>query len=141
MADVTVTASAVKAADANTVIARGTAGSTISAGQAIYLDPSDGLLRPAQATNATHADNVVGIALHGAYTDQPVAYATAGDVTFNSAFTVGAVYVLSGANAGGIAPSADLDASSNTNYATVLGVTPAATTLRLSIKAAGVKNA
>jgi hypothetical protein len=140
MADVSVTASAVKAADANTVIARGTAGSTITAGQALYMDPGDGLLRPAQATNQTHANNLVGIALHGAYTDQPVAYATNGDVTFNSAFTVGAVYVLS-ANAGAIAPSADLDSSSNTNYATVLGVTPAATTLRLSIKAAGAKNA
>jgi hypothetical protein len=142
MSDVSVTNTAVKAANSDTVIAHGIAGATIAAGKVVYADASDNYeIKPAIATNATQADSVVGIALNDASADQPVAYATAGDVTFNSAFTVGAVYVLSGANAGGIAPSADLDSSSNTNYATILGVSTSATNLRLGLKASGVKNA
>jgi hypothetical protein len=142
MSDVSVTNTAVKAANSDTVIAHGIAGATITAGDVVYADASDNYeIKPAIATNAAQADSVVGIALNDASADQPVAYATAGDVTFNSgAFVVGAVYVLSGENDGGIAPTADLDSSSNTNYATILGVSTSATNLRLSLKASGVKN-
>lgn len=101
MSDVTVTPSAVLAATASTGIARGTAGATITAGQAVWADPAASYaLKPAQATNQTQALNVVGIALNGAALGQPIAYATSGDVTFNSAFTVTGVYVLGGVRRG-----------------------------------------
>lgn len=141
MADLSVTATSVVATDTNTVIAHGTAGATITAGQVVWSDPSDSYkIKLAQATNQTQADNVVGIALNGAATGQPIAYATAGDVTFNSAFTAASLYVLSGVNAGGIAPSVDLDSSPNTWYGVLLGISTSATNLRLGIVKSGVKN-
>ena len=139
MSDVIVTAASVVAANSNTVIARGTAGATVTAGQAVWADPSASYqVKPAVATNVTQATSTVGIALNGAAVGQPIAYATAGDVTFNNAFVAATVYVLSGANAGGIAPSADLDSSSNTNYGTVLGISTSATNLRVGLISSGV---
>ncbi len=136
MADVSVTASAV-VPTATTVIARGTAGATITAGQAVYADPNANFaIKPAQATSQTQATNVVGIALDGAASGQPVAYATGGDVTFNSAFTTVSVYVLSAANAGGIAPNTDLATG---NWGTVLGMATSATNLRLGLIASGAQ--
>ena len=141
MADINVSADEVVPANANTTIARGTAGDEITAGQAVCADPADNYrIKPAQATDEDQANNVVGIALNGAYSGQPIAYATSGDVTFNSAFTAASLYVLSGENAGGIAPSADLDDSTNDWYGVVLGITTSATNLRLGITKSGVKN-
>lgn len=137
MADVSITASSVQSTP-TTVVDRGTAGTTITAGQVLYRDASDSnKLKLALATNLAAAQ-VAGIALHGAASGQPIAFATGGDLTLNG-LTGGVVYVLS-ANAGAIAPSADLDTSSNTNYATVLGVASSATNLKLAIKAGGVVN-
>ncbi len=140
MSDVTVMANSVVAANANTTILRGTAGATLTAGQSVWADPGANYqIKPAIATNLIQATNVVGIALNGAAAGQPIAYAT-GDVTFNSAFVPGTVYVLSGMNAGGIAPSADLDSSSGTNYGTVLGISTSATNLRVGLISSGVLN-
>jgi hypothetical protein len=55
-------------------------------------------------------------------------------VTYNSAFTVGQVYVAS-TNAGGIAPYADLGSG---DYVTILGVATTATNLKLSINQSGI---
>ncbi len=138
MADLSVTASAV-VPTTNAVIAQGTAGATITQGQAVYADPSDSYkIKPAAHTSATTA-SVVGIALNGASAGQPVSYAVSGDVTFNSIFTAATVYTLGGA-AGAIAPSADLDASSNTRYGTVVGIATSGTNLRLGIVASDVRN-
>lgn len=141
MSDLSITAASVVPADTNTTIARGTAGASITAGQVVYADPADNYrIKPAQATDEDEANNVVGIALNGAYSGQPIAYATSGDVTFNSAFTAASLYVLSGVNAGGIAPSADLENSSpNTWYGVVLGIATSGTNLRVSITKSGVK--
>jgi hypothetical protein len=134
MADISVTQSAVVAANANTVKATGVSGAAITAGQAVYADPADSYkIKPAQANSAnpTHAPNAVGIALNNAPgANQPVTYATDGDVIFNNVLTTGQVYALSAANAGGIAPYADL---ASTNFVTVLGVATGGTNLRLSL--------
>ena len=141
MADINVSADEVVPANANTTIARGTAGDEITAGQAVYADPADNYrIKPAQATDEDQANNVVGIALNGAYSGQPIAYATSGDVTFSDDLAAATIYVLSGANAGGIAPSADLDASTNTWYGVVLGIATSGTNLRLGITKSGIKN-
>ena len=141
MSDIVVTSSAVVPANASTVIARGTAGASVAAGQVVWADPADAnKIKPAQATSQTQADNVVGIALNTAATGQPIAFATSGDVTFNAVLGAASLYVLSGANAGGIAPSVDLDTSTDTWYGVILGIATSATNLRLGIVRSGVKN-
>ncbi|MEP7286962.1 MAG: hypothetical protein ABI947_14490 [Chloroflexota bacterium] len=141
MADLTIsTPGAVVPANANTTIVRGTAGATITAGQTLYADSTSNYsLKPAANTNASTAA-VVGVALNAASTGQPVDYAAAGDVTFEaSLFTTGTVYIL-GLAAGKISMAADIDITSNTRYATILGVSTSATNLRLGIVASGVLN-
>lgn len=139
MADISITAASVKPANENTVIGRGIAGATITAGQPVYADSTASFkIKPAAHTDAATAA-VVGIALNGAAADQPVAYAVSGDVTFNAALTAATVYVL-GSTAGTISASADLDSSSNTRFGTVLGIATSTTNLRVGINAAGVKN-
>lgn len=140
MADISVTASSVVPANANTGIARGTAGATITAGQAVYADPADSFkIKPALSSNLTQSTNVVGIALNGASAGQPVAYAFSGDVTFNAVLTAATVYVL-GSAAGGISASADLDSSSNTRYGVVLGISTSTSNLRVGVIMSGVQN-
>jgi hypothetical protein len=129
MADISVTQSAVKAADANTQKATGTSGEAINIGQSVYADPSTGKIYKAQATNSTHTANLVGVSLTNAQgADQPIVYATEGNLTFNNVLTTGQVYVTSAANAGGIAPVSDL---ASTNYVGVLGVATSGTNLKL----------
>jgi hypothetical protein len=128
MSDISVTQSAVLAANSNTLKATGTAGEAINVGQSVYADSSNGKIKKAQATNANTA-YLVGVALSNAQGDgQPIVYATEGDVTFNSALTTGQTYVVSAAAAGGIAPISDL---ASTNYVGVLGVATSATNLTL----------
>jgi hypothetical protein len=133
MADITVTPANV-VSDTTTVKTSGTSGAAITAGQAVYADPSDSYrIKPAQANSAnpTHAPNVVGIALNSAPgQNQPVTYATNGNVLFGSGLTTGQVYVVSAANAGGIAPYGDLVA---TNFVTVLGVATSASNLKATL--------
>ena len=77
-----------------------------------------------------------GIALSAAGSGQRVVIATNGAVVdLGVALTVGAVYVLS-ANAGGIAPVADLASGW---YTTILGVAVGAQTLKIEINASGVQ--
>src|SRR5260370_26206172 len=81
MSDISVTESAVKAANSNTVKATGTAGEAIPIGKSVYADPATGKIYKAQATNPTHTANLVGTSLTNAAGDgQPLLYATHGDV-------------------------------------------------------------
>jgi len=134
MADISVTAGSV-VAGANAVINTGTAGATITAGQALYLDSVTGTLKLADANASTATADCVGIALHGASSGQPIRYDTEDDD-----FTPGAtlslsvaadsgVYVLSG-TAGGIAPMDDLASGM---YPVVLFVAKSTTKARLKI--------
>ena len=114
MADYSVTAADVLAS-ASAKRVTGTAGATITAGQAVYRDPSDGEWKLADADTAsaagigTQGNN--GIALNGAADGQPIEVCLS-DPDFTPGFTmvVGTTVVISG-TAGGLAPDSDLAAS------------------------------
>lgn len=137
MADITVTAANVlKGANGKT--RTGTAGATITAGQALYEDSADSFkLKLADADLSAAGSNCVGIALHGAANGQPLTYVFEDDdftpgATLSLALGAGAtagVYVLS-ATAGGIAPADDLAA---THYPVVLFVAKSTTKAVLKI--------
>jgi hypothetical protein len=138
MADLSVTETDVKAT-ANTEIARGTAGAQVTALQPLYEDAGDDYkLKPAEHTSADTAE-VVGVALHASEDDQPIAYATDGDLEVGNILEEAITYVL-GANPGGISASADLDASSDTRYGSIIGIAASDSTLRLAITNSGVKH-
>jgi hypothetical protein len=116
MADKTVTAGSVLAssnAKKRTVIA----GTTITAGQAVYEDPADSFkAKLADANNTAVTAKVAGIALQSVSSGQPLEICyedddfTPGFSTSLSAAADDGVYVLSG-TAGGIAPIGDLAAA------------------------------
>jgi hypothetical protein len=132
MADITLTPANVVATNPQTGKASGTSGAAILAGQPIFADPADNYrLKPAQANSAnpSHVPNLVGVALDSAPgQNQPVTYATEGDVTYGCGLTQGQVYVVSAAAAGGIAPYADLGTGS---FVGVLGVATSASVLKV----------
>ncbi len=133
---------------ANTIIARGTCGTTgtaaITPGQSVYADSTNNLIKPAQAVGGSQAQAAaIGLALNQAYAGGPIEYATGGDVTVTvtGGLITGKVYVL-GAGAGGLSLSADLDsAAANTRYGTIMAVAVSATLLRLGITVSGVLRA
>lgn len=137
MADLAITASAV-VAGSNAVVASGTAGETITAGQTVYADSADSSkLKKATHTNASTA-NVVGIALNGASLNQPIDYIVSGDLAMNAAMVKRTVYVLGNDAAGGIMPIADF---LNGNYGTVVGISSSTTNLKVGFIASGVTEA
>jgi len=137
MADITVTAASVLAAS-NATLGIGTAGEALTAGQPVYKDASDSnKIKACDANASAAASACVGIALHTSANNQPIEYATGGDINLGATLTLGQIYITS-ANAGGIAPVSDLA----TNwYTTVLGVATTTANLRLSINAGGVAKA
>lgn len=114
MADLTITA-------ANVVFTAGTkesgtAGASITAGQAVYLDAATSTLKLAQADGTAAEAAVVGIALHASLSGQPLVYAKTGS-TLNIGGTTAktTAYVLS-ATAGAIAAQADLVSTNKIVY-------------------------
>lgn len=114
MADVSVTAANV-VAGATAQKRTGIAGATITAGQPVYEDSSDSYkFKLADANASAATSNVVGIALHGASSGQPLTIVTEDD-DFTPGFTLDLTgagapktfYFLS-ATAGGICPVTDL---------------------------------
>jgi hypothetical protein len=143
MSELSISATGVVAANTETVTAYGTAGTAISAGQAVWLDStvSPNLLFPAQATVQTQAQNLVGIALDSAAgSAQPIAYASAGEVILplngGSVLPTGTTYVLSTAVAGGIVPSTE-PAAGTASFISVLGLAISPSHFRVSINALG----
>lgn len=108
MADLSVTAASVLASS-TALKASGTAGATITAGQPLYIDSSDSNKLKLADCNASAATSAaVGIALHGASSGQPIAYAFDDSAfTPGATLTTGQIYAVS-QNAGGICPVADL---------------------------------
>lgn len=133
MANLAITAANVVAAAGEATTRSVTAGATITAGQAIYLDSSNEAQLAHCETSATTAA-VIGIALNGAADGQPLQIATAGQLDLGATLTVGKIYVLS--TAGLIAPVDDLTTA---DYVTIIGVADAADNIVLSIKASGVQ--
>ena len=130
MADITVTAASV-VAGADSTTTSGTAGVTITAGQAVYLDATTGEWALADADSATAAQRrAAGIALNGAALNQPIKVLTSGDVTIGATVTAGVAYYLSG-TAGGICPVADVGTG---EYVCLLDIATSSSVLRVGIQ-------
>ncbi len=106
MSDVSITAANVSPVTGAT-ISTGIAGATITAGQLVYLDSATSTIKLADANASILTAACVGIAVNGASSGQYINYATAGDVNIGGTVTIAGIYVVS-ANAGGLAPVADL---------------------------------
>lgn len=135
MADLVITSSSV-VSGAGARIEHGTAGATITAGQALYLDSAvTGKWQLADNNSATAAVRTPrGIALNSASLNQPIAVQTEGPITIGAALTAGVAYYLSD-TPGGICPVADLLAG---EYPTVIGLATSTTVLDIDIQSAGV---
>lgn len=122
MADYSITAANVAkvSGDSETI----TAGEALTAGQAVYVNASDGKIYKADA-NATGKDAAVGIALNAASAGQPVTVQKTGSITFGGSGAVGDIVCLS-ATAGGMCPSGDLTTG---DKVTPIGVLLTATSL------------
>lgn len=138
MADLSITAANVVADSGAVSIQTYTAGATITAGQAVYIDTAaSNVVKLAQADGTALEATVKGVALHGASSGQPVAVAVSGELDLGASLTVAQVYILS-ATAGGIAPVGDLASSS---YLSIIGMGTAADTFKIAITNSGVEKA
>jgi predicted transcriptional regulator len=135
MADLGITAADVKGAPgAKTTLL--TAGEAIEAGEAVYYEAVANIALLAYAATAAQA-NAVGVALNDAAEGQPVVVQINEVVDIGGDATEGVIYVVSGANAGKIAPLADL---SGDDYVSIVAVGNAAGNLALSIFASGAQD-
>jgi hypothetical protein len=134
MADLSVTAASV-APGSNAVYTTEIAGAAITAGQAVYLDPTDGKVKLADANSATASVRTVsGIAISGAANGSPVIVQRSGDITIGASTTAGVIYCLSG-TAGGIMPAADIATGI---YVGIIGVGIGSSQIRLGLNASGI---
>ncbi|WP_089177259.1 hypothetical protein [Bosea sp. AS-1] len=134
MADITITPANV-VSGSNASIASGTAGETITAGQAVYLSSTSKKWMLADSNSATsEARQAKGIALNGASLNQPVSAQTSGDITIGGTLVAGSAYYLS-ETPGGIQPAADLAAG---EYVCLLGLAKSTTVMSIGIQFPGV---
>lgn len=134
MADLSITAANVLAG-ADAVAKDGTAGATITSGQAVYRDSADDRYKLADNNSATAAVRAPkGIALNSAAAGQPIRVLTEGDITIGATLTPGVVYYLSD-TPGGICPVADLAAG---EYPTIIGIAESASVLNVKLHQSGV---
>lgn len=103
------------------------AGETITAGQAVYVNSSDGKVYKADADASAAAATAVGIAVAGASAGQPIAVQTGGDLIAGATLTANTAYIV-GSTAGAINPIADITTGW---YACFLGIAISASVLRL----------
>lgn len=135
MTDISITAANCVVSGTGQGRASGTAGGTITAGQAVYLDPTTHKWTLADADSATAAArHAGGIALNSASLNQPIDVVTSGAVTIGGTLTAGVAYYLSG-TAGGICPVADVGTG---EYSCVLGIATSASVLDVNIQFSGV---
>jgi len=131
--DYSVTATSVLASSSATT-SRGTAGTSITAGQSL-AKAADGTLVLFDANAAAPANVFLGISLSGGATGQPIFYVTA-DTSFTPGFTVAAgAIVIGSSTAGGLCPAADLATG---HYLTIVGVGIGSNKIKMSPVAAGV---
>jgi hypothetical protein len=120
MASISITAAnVVKGNDA--AVTNGTAGETVTAGMAVYLNTTTNKWLKAQCdgTAAEAGASGLGVALNGASDGQALAVQTGGTITIGGTAVKAAVYVV-GATAGDIAPTSDVVTTGN--YRSILGV-------------------
>ncbi len=137
MADIAITAANVAVASGATVeSAAGLAGATITAGQTLALDASDGRYKLADADSATASlRSPKGIALHGASNGQPIRVHTKGPITCGGTLVAGTAYYCSKV-AGGLAPVADITGTGT--YPTIMGIATSTTVLDVLIHESNV---
>ncbi|PDT79961.1 hypothetical protein [Sinorhizobium sp. BJ1] len=137
MADLTITAANV-VSGAGAAIEHGTAGATVTAGQIVYLDSTTTgkwqLADADAATAAARGQGKIGVALHGAALNQPLAVQTAGPITIGATVVGGTAYYLS-PNPGGIAPLADILTG---DYVTLIGIATSTSAIKLDFQYSGV---
>lgn len=123
MADVTMTATAVKKADNNAKVETAYSAEAIAIGDAVYMNTSSKWAKADADLAAT--DEVRGLALNSVSgADQPVTVITEGNLTCDG-LTKGTPYFLS-TGAGKICPIADLLAG---DYVTFIGIATSTTNL------------
>jgi hypothetical protein len=134
MADYSVTAASVLAGT-GAVKENGTAGASITAGQVVYKDASDGAkFKLADNDSATAAvRSPYGIALHAAASGQPLTVLKSGPITIGATVAVGDVVCLS-STAGGLCPSADIAAG---DYNSIIGIATSTTVVDVNIQESG----
>ncbi len=130
MTDLGITASQVLPDNAAVKLS-GLAGETITAGACVYLNSTSTTWKLFDTNDSANNTGTPGIALNGASAGQPISVQMNGSPTLGAAAApvLGVVYVAS-ANAGGIAPAADLTTGWRT---TILGVGGASNTLVMSV--------
>ncbi len=122
---------------------QGVAGGTLTVGESAYRKASDGKWYAAKAdavgTSGTAGrTGTIGVVLVGGSALDTVTIATGGDIDVGVAVTKGTIYVVSAANAGGIAPWADL---STGHFVTIIGVGNVSDQISLSPFPSGVAHA
>jgi hypothetical protein len=138
MADLSITAADVVAADGAVSSREYIAGATIAAGDLVYIDTAnDNVLKLAQADGTALEATVLGIAMCGASTGQPCIVAVSGNLDIGASLTVGQVYILSTA-AGKICPVSDLASSS---FCSIIGVGTASDNLYMNVFNSGAEKA
>ncbi len=128
MADLVITAADVQA-QGGAGRSQKVAAATIAAGDALVADANAQAILADDSTAALAA--VIGIALHGASSGQPIEYQTGGRIDIGATLDIGKHYVLS--TAGGIAPVDDIAGG---EFASYIGWAEDAQFLRLSLLAA-----
>ena len=133
MADLVITAANV-VAGSDAVRESGTAGATITAGQAVYLDTTDMKYKLADSNGAAALRVPSGIALNGASNGQPLVIQKGGDITIGGTLTAGIPYFLSD-TPGGICPLADIGTG---EFSCIVGIAESASVLAVNIQPSGV---
>lgn len=131
MADLSVTEANVKPG-AGITETRYTAGETLTAGQPVYKDSSDGKLYKATAAGSASQADVIGIVTAGNAADQPVLATGKTGTLKGMSTTEGLFYCLSG-TAGGISPHTDATTPASSEYAVFIGTGDADGNLLLNI--------
>lgn len=135
MADVSITAANVLLVSGEPQY--GIAGGTITAGMTLYKDGSASNTLKAGLATAAATDDIVGIALQGSSSGQPLTYAGDGCVVnMGGTLVPGMPYYLSAGAAGGVAPVTDLVA---TNYVTALGIAITTANLKINLSTSSVQ--
>jgi hypothetical protein len=130
VADLSITAANV-IPQSNANIIPGTAGATITAGNTVYYDSGSGTYKLALCSAVAASATLIGIAMNGASSGQPVDVMISGDVAIGATVIEGTGYYLSG-NAGMISTTA---ITTSTFYPSFVGMAINTTTIRLAITA------
>lgn len=132
--DVAITAASVAKGSGATVTAY-TAGVTITAGQAVYIDTANAnVAKLADGDGTTLTATCAGFALHASLSGQPIAVLSAGPITIGGTLVAGKVYILSN-TAGAITLIADY----TTSYIPcIVGYASTTSVLQVQITATGV---